>query len=350
MRSTALLLIAFLAFANVNCSSEAKSETPENGEEDKEDTVAIPVEAASVSRGDISAFFIGTATLEARDEASVISKVSGIVEKIYVEEGRYVKKGQALATLDSERAALEVQQLEANLSQSQNEYTRNKDLFDKKLVSAKEFDQIRFTYESQKASLDLAKLQLAYATIRAPIAGVIAERKIKVGNMVGNIEPTFEIVDFTPLHAIVYVPEKELSKLDKGQEVLLTLDALGSEPVAGKVLRISPIVDPTSGTFRTTIEIPNRDRKLKPGMLASVQIEYSKHVDALLIPKEAILVEDSDRVIFVVRDDTAHRKLVDVGYEDNLNAEIITGLEEGELVITIGQGALSDSTAVEVIQ
>ncbi len=349
MRSIALLLIAFLSYSNLSCSSEAKSETPENGE-DQEEAIAIPVETSSVSRGDISAFFVGTATLEARDEASVVSKATGIVENIYVEEGNYVKKGQALARLDSERSALEVVRLKATLSQTENEFNRQKDLFEKKLVSAKEYDQIRYNYESQKAQLELSELQLQYATIRAPIAGVIAERKIKVGNMVSTNAPTFEIVDFTPLHAIVYVPEKELSKLDKGQEVVLRLDATAGEPVSGKVLRISPVVDATSGTFRTTIEIPNRDRKLKPGMLASVQIEYSKHLNALLVPKEAILIEDSDRIIFVVRDDTAHRMLIGIGYEDNQNVEVISGLDEGEQIITIGQGALSDSSAVEIIK
>ena len=342
-----LLLFFSLAIYQTGCSN-AESKPPE-AEEEEEEVPSVPVEAAHVITGDISAFFAGTASLEAEEEASVATKTAGLVTKIYVEEGDYVREGQALVKLDGERLALELARTEVSLNKLQREHDRNEDLYNKQLISIEEYERVKSEYETQKAAYNLAKLELDYTTVRAPISGIVSQRFIKVGNSLQVNEPTFQISDFDPLLAIMYVPERELGKLEVNQTALLSVDALQGTAFNGKIKRISPIVDATTGTFKVTIEVKDESRVLKPGMFGRVQVIYNTHMETLLVPKEAVIEEDNNVSLFVVQDTIAVRMDVTRGYTDDTYVEIITGVEEGVQVITAGQGSLRDSSRVEVI-
>lgn len=341
--AVALLLLFGLSF--VGCGSNGDS-TAENGKEEK----AIPVEVTNVQLGSVEAFFSGTSTLEVEDEAEVVAKVSGVVKQIMVEEGQTVKVGQVLARLDDEKLAVLVAQAEANFRKLENNYQRNQELFDRKLISAELFQAAKFEFESQKAAFDLVKLDLEYASIRAPITGVIAERHIKVGNMVLNNAVTFKITGFDPLRAVLYVPEREVAKLAVGQSSILNIDALEGELYRGSIERISPVVDPMTGTVKVTVSVRNPGKKLKPGMFVRVSISYDIHENALLVPKDAILAEDTESAVFVVQDSTAYRRIVTTGYSNETQLEVTSGLELGETIVTTGQGSLKDSAKVEILE
>ena len=190
---------------------------------------------------------------------------------------------------------------------------------------------------------------MTYTTVRAPFSGIVSERLIKKGNMVATHAPTFRLTDFDPLLAVMHVPERELNKLRKGQRAELRLDALYGEVFTGAIKRISPIVDPTTGTFKVTIEVRNRSRQLKPGMFGRIRIVYDTRTDVLLVPKEAILAEDDESAVYVVRDSIAYRQVVETGYSNDEHMEIISGIDAGDIIITTGQNSLRDSSKVEVI-
>ena len=341
-----LLSFLLLATYQMGCSN-AQSQPPE---EEEEEAPAVPVEAASAIRGDISAFFSGTASLEAEEEANVATKASGVVTKIFVEEGDRVRAGQALAKLDGERLALELARTEVSLNKLKREHDRNEELYKKQLISVEEYERIKSDYETQQAAYNLAKLELDYTTVRAPISGIVSQRYIKVGNTLQMNEQTFMISDFDPLLAVMYAPEKELGKLKVGQDAQLTVDALAGTNFAGTIKRISPIVDATTGTFKVTIEVQDKSRVLKPGMFGRVQIIYDTHMGTLLVPKEAVIEEDSEISLYVVQDSQAFRKVIDRGYVDERYVEILSGIDEGAQIITAGQGSLRDSARVEVIE
>ena len=340
-----LTLVAF-SLSNTSCSSDAQSKSPE---EEEEEVPAAPVEATTVKTGEIAAFYTGTASLEAEEEALVVAKTGGIVIEILAEEGQYVEEGQALVKLDDERLTLELSRAEAALSKLRQDYERNEDLYQKSLISAVEYERVKSDYETQKAARDLAQLEVTYTTVRAPFSGIVSERLIKKGNMVATHAPTFRLTDFDPLLAVMHVPERELNKLRKGQHAELRLDALYGEVFTGVIKRISPIVDPTTGTFKVTIEVRDRSRQLKPGMFGRIRIVYDTHADVLLVPKEAILAEDDESAVYVVRDSLAYRQVVETGYSNDAHMEIISGIEAGDVIITTGQNSLRDSSKVEVI-
>lgn len=341
----AALSIIGLVFAHLGCGKDSHSET----QKAKEAGAAIPVEVAHVETGSIAAYFTGTATLEAEGDASVVAKVGGVVKEIRVEEGANVKAGQILAKLDDEKLAVQLAQAEANLRKLENDFHRHEELFNKKLVSAEVYQRAKFEYESQKAAFDMVKLEYDYSAIRAPISGVVAERMIKVGNMVLPNTATFRITDFDPLLAVLHVPEREMGKLRAGQPASITVDAVPDAEFSGRIARISPVVDPTTGTIKVTVEVRDPSRQLKAGMFGRVNIVHDIHVEALLVPKGAVLAEDAESAVFVVQDSLAYRKLVKTGYVNGAHIEILEGLKAGEKIVTTGQGSLKDSSKVEIV-
>lgn len=336
-----LLIFPFLLSG---CGGEAQSKDPS-----EPTATATPVEIATVETGTASAHFSGTASLEAEDEATVVARVGGVVEQIFVEEGQFVESGAPLVQLDDDRLRLEVQRAEVTLAKLQRVYERMETMRDKQLVSAEEYEQTRSEYEAQKVAHDLAKLELEHTTVRAPISGMVSKRHVKTGNMVRANDATFEITDFNPLWAVMHVPERELDKLRVDQPATLRLDALPEKSFSGTVKLISPTVDSETGTFRVVVEIRDPSRTAKPGMFGRVRVQYDSRDNALLVPKSAVIEEDDVSSVFVIRDTVAHRTTVTTGYTDENRVEIVDGLTDGDTVVVSGNSALRDSAAVEVV-
>jgi len=330
-------------------SACGQNEQDEANGDSEEEAVAIPVEVGTPVRGDIVAVYSGTAPIEAFAEADVIAKVAGEVREINVEEGGDVKQGQVLAVLDGERLRLELNQSEANLRKLQRDYERNIELKDRSLISSGDFDKIKYDLEALEASFNLAKLELDYTQIRAPIDGVVSERFIRLGKTLAVNEPAFRITSFDPLVAYLHVPEREYRNIAQGQPVGIDIDALQGLRVIASVTRISPIVDPQTGTFKITIEMSDDQRRIKPGMFGRISIVYDQHVNVLQIPRSAIIEEDGETAVFVVEDDKAIRKFVQTAYSDRGMIEITSGLSDSDRVITTGQNGLKDDALVTII-
>ncbi|MDH3429417.1 MAG: efflux RND transporter periplasmic adaptor subunit [Gammaproteobacteria bacterium] len=317
--------------------------------ENEDDKPAIPVEVGTPVRGDIVAMYSGTAPIEAFAEADVIAKVAGEVREILVEEGDDVSKGQILARLDGDRLRLELNQSQANLRKLQRDYERNVDLMNKGLISSGDFDKIKYEMEALEASYNLASLELNYTRIRAPIDGVISERFIKLGNTISVNEPAFRVTSFDPLVAYMHIPEREYRHIAEGQPVAIDIDALQGQRIFASVTRVSPVVDPRTGTFKITVEISDDERRIKPGMFGRISIVYDRHENVLQIPRSAIIEESGETSIFVVEDNKAVRKFVQTGYSSSGMVEITTGLADDDRVVTVGQIGLKDDAVVTVI-
>ena len=339
---------AVIACAILLCACEQNGSDPDS-EENGEETVAVPVEVDRPTRGDIYAVYSGTAPIEAFAEADVIAKVAGEVREILVEEGYDVTEGQVMARLDGDRLRLELNESEANLRKLQRDYERNVELKEKGLISSGDFDKIKYDMEALQAAYNLAKLELDYTQIRAPIAGVVSERYVRRGNTIDVGEPVFRVTSLDPLVAYLHVPEREYRNIASGQLVGIDIDALQGERVIATVTRVSPIVDPQTGTFKITIEISDDERRIKPGMFGRVSIVYDQHVNVLQVPRSAILEETGETSVFVVEDDKAVRRLVQTGYSNSGMIEITEGLSDNDKIVTVGQVGLKDDAVVEII-
>ena len=343
---------------------------------------AIPVEVAPASHQAVTANYSGTATLEAIGDAQVVSKTSGIILKLMVEEGMRVEKGQLLAQLDDDATRNKLLQAEATLRKAQAAFDKSEKGIAKNLIPRADFDRDKFDLETQHAVVEGAKIDLSYTRITAPISGVIAKRSVKVGNLVTVNQALFQIVDMDPLQAVLNVPERDLGTLKAGQPVHLRVDALPDHDFDGTVARIAPVVDATSGTFRATCEFKDTTRTLKPGMFGRIDVVYDQRHDALVVPRSALVEEDGESAVFVIEpappkkaDDkdakakdkgkpgeavaaekkadvplfVAKRRVVKTGYTESDRVEVRDGLKDGERVITIGRNAVRDGTEVTVI-
>lgn len=339
-----LLIILTVFLLLQACTGENQTE-----ENNLDSARLIPVEVSQVTRGDISAYYSNTATLEAEQEATVVSKVRGMIEELYVEEGDEVRKDQILAKIDDEQYRIEASRAEATLNRLENEFQRNKELFERNLISAETFQNSRYEYESQKATHELAILNLEYTSVRSPISGVISERFVKKGNMIGADQQLYRVTDFSPLIAVIHVPEHEITKIQKNQRVELRADALPNQRFIGYVERISPVVNQENGTFKVTVYVDETNGLLRPGMFSRVRIVYDTHQNARMIPRASVISEDLNQSVYVIRDSLAFKKKIRTGYTNGQNVEVIEGLDDHEMVVTIGQSSLQDSSKVSVI-
>jgi membrane fusion protein (multidrug efflux system) len=254
-----------------------------------------------------------------------------------------------LAKIDPERARLEVARSEAALRKLEAEYARSRELFERKLIAADANERIRFDVDTQRAAYNLARLELSYTDVVAPFDGVVAQRMVKEGNLINVNQTMFRVVDAARLEAVLNVPERELATLRAGLPVRLSVDALPGVAVEGTIDRISPVVDAATGTFRATATFTDAEGRLKPGMFGRIAVVYEQRGDTLTVPRLALLEDGDGATVFVVRGGAVEKRSIVLGYVNGEFAEVRSGLEEGERVVTAGKVAVRDGTKVEVI-
>ena len=337
----------FLAslFLLAGCGSSAGDE----GAKEDEAPPPVTVEAVPATPRSMAASYTGSASLEARAEAQVVAKTSGVALQVLVEEGDVVRAGQVLVRIDADRARLNLAQADVQVKKLEANFRRASELVKQQMVSVGDHDQLRFDLENARAMLRMAQLELSYTSVTAPIAGVVASRSIKPGNFVQINTPIIRIVDNSRLEATLNVPERDLTTLREGLPVRMQVDALAGKTFEGVVDRIAPVVDAGSGTFRVVCAFDPDDGALQPGMFARIGIDYDSRGAALAIPRTALLEDDGEPAVYVVRDGKAVRTAITTGYVDGGFIEVRDGLAEGERVVTAGKVALRDGSAVQVI-
>lgn len=339
----ALVALALLAAALSGCgSSEAQRARAPAA------SPVVAVEVVRPVRGEMAAVYSGTAPIEAEQEARVVAKVGGEVRRLLVEEGDRVRAGQPLAVLDGDRLRLELAQAEATLVKLERDYARNVELQKRGLVGTAAFENLKYELDAQRAASDLVALQLSYTDIRAPIDGVVANRSIEVGSTVQPNDVLFTVTNPKPLVTHVHVPERELRKLAPGQFAHVQVDAAGGTFEAA-IRRISPVVDPTTGTFKVKLELADPRQKLRPGMFARVNIVYERRRDVLQLPRAAIVDAEAGPMVFVVERGKAVARPVRTGLANGGIVEVLQGLKDGEQVVVVGQNGLKAGNDVRVV-
>jgi membrane fusion protein (multidrug efflux system) len=296
-----------------------------------EDKLSIPVETIKPTRGDIDAMYSGTAPIEAFADALVIAKVGGEILDILVEEGDDVVKA------------------EATLRKLERDYQRNVDLKEKALISTGDFEKIQFEMEALKAAYDLAQLEYSYTEIRAPIDGVVSQRFVKIGNTIDVNAETFQVTSLEPLVSYLHIPEREFRRIDPNQSASIEIDALQGASFDATVARVSPVVDPDTGTFKITIEVSDPTRRLKPGMFGRISIVYDQHLNVLQIPRSAIIEEAGSNSVFIVAGDIVEKREITTGFTEGGNIEVLDGISDDDEIVFVGHTNLKDGSNVTVI-
>ncbi|HXF99818.1 MAG TPA: efflux RND transporter periplasmic adaptor subunit [Bacteroidota bacterium] len=286
----------------------------------------ITYRTAKVDRGDISVVISATGTLQAVTTVQVGSQVSGTIAKLYADYNTRVKEGQLLAQLDPTFLQATVNEQRANVdraiaqvNEAQRNYNRTADLFAKALVSQADMDAATTALESAKASLAQAKaalqraeVNLRYATIRAPISGVVISRNVDVGQTVAASlqAPTLFTIaqDLRKMQVQASVDEADIGNVQVGQRVTFRVDAYPEREFKGVVsqIRLAPVITQNVVTYTVIIDVDNNDLKLMPGMTATVSIEVASKGDVLRVPIQAIRFTPPPEVVESLAADTAN--------------------------------------------
>jgi len=335
--------------ANDDTTSIKKDNKKTDQDDSENDADLIPVETTTAGTGDISSFILLSSNLETEKMTDVYARVQGLVEEIYAEEGDYVEKNKVLMKLEADEHALTEAKARVDYELEQNLYERKQAMFDKQLLSKEEFETARFGIEAKKILWQQAKLNLDYTSITSPISGVIGERLKRPGDRIQPTDKLFTVINNEEMIAVVHVPEREIGTLKKGQKAFITSEHLKNQEYSGWIKRVSPVIDPQSGTFKVTIGIRNENNRLRPGMFVNTHIITATHQNTVLIPKTALVYENENIHVFVVRDSVAHKVKLDLGFQDYQNVESLSQIEPGEKIIVVGQSGLKDQTRVNIV-
>lgn len=311
---------------------------------------SVPVETAPITRGPISAFLSFNSTLETESIVDIYPQTTGQVEALLVEEGRVVKEGDPLLKIEDRELRIDVEEGAANFSHLDKNFARTEDLYKRNLINKQDYETQAYQREQARLRLERAKIRLAYATVRAPFAGVISAREVQVGARVTAGTKLFSMVKLDDIVARVFVPGRYLPVVAENQAAVVTSEFLPDRTFKGWVKRISPVIDPKSGTFKVTVGVRGeKPTDLPPGLFVGVRVITDTRTDAILVPKRAVVYEGGERYVFTIVNGRAVKKKLNAGFEDPQNVQALSGFEIGTQVIVLGQSGLKDGSLVRSV-
>jgi membrane fusion protein (multidrug efflux system) len=315
--------------------------------------VMVTVGVSEIRRGRLDRIVKASTDLQAEASVRVFARTSNFVKELLVEEGDVIREGDLMVRLVDDIQKTQFEKAKVNEERARLEYERQEKLYRDQIISDQEFKNAELDYRQQKLLLEEAERELEFTRIVAPINGTVTQRLINLGDNVSVNQHLFDLVDFQSIKAPVFLPEAELTHLETGQVARVMSPALGDVVFEGFVERISPTVDSRSGTVEVLIGFRDVDR-LRPGMYVNVEIVTATRMDALLVPREALLY-DADQ-IFVFRlvkgldypERKVERILIDPAMEDKDFIEPVSGIEEGDSLVVIGKAGLRPDSLVRL--
>lgn len=332
-----MIYLAVLApMMMIGCSKKQDAATA-----NKEEISNVKIEVATSS--EIDQIYEFSSTVDAEVKNYIASAGGTRIERIMVEVGDRVRKGQQLVKMENTNLITTMAQLE-NLK---TELERMKALYASGGVSKQQLDQLQVQYDVAKKSADNLKENI-YLT--SPIDGVVTMRNFDNGDVAGA-QPILQVMKINPVKVKINVSESFYTKVKVGMQVKLNTEIFEGEDFFGKISLIYPTIDPATRTFTCEIKINNANNKLKPGMFGRVELNLGK-ANTILVSDKAVVKQagSNDRFVYIEKDGVVEYRKVEVGRRLGDKFEIINGVSDGEKVVITGQTKLLDGSKVKVIK
>lgn len=217
-------------------------------------------------------------------------------------------------------------------------------------ISANEqFNQAQASYDAIKLQLESAKGKLEYTRIISPMDGIIATKEIASGSFISNTMAPYIIMDTDTVQVSLSLTEQVINKVKKGDVFKISIPTASEKPFKGVVRTISPAPDAKTFTYSILIDVDNKDNLIKPGMTAKAELNTEQRKNTVLIPLNSVLSENEGKYVFIVENKKAIKRPVNIGITNDDMVEIISGVEEGELIVVKGQHLLKDNYSVTIV-
>ncbi len=289
--------------------------------------------------------------------AYVFSRVSGLLQSIYTDMGKTVRRNQLIALIDTAEAFQTMKQSEAAYYNAKATEVREQELFNKKLVAQQDLDNAVATLRSDEATYEANKVLLDYCKIYAPFSGWVTKRWLDPGSVVtsnpivGNSNSSiFTVMDIDTVKIDINVLDRDIAKIPNVKKSIATVDVIPGRQYQAFISRSAQAVTTTTRTMPVEIVIPNKDESIKPGEFARVTLVLGENPNAITVPTEAVLRDNNGTYVYVVQDSLAKRKNVQTGVTQDNRMEILSGLDGTERVIVIGQTFVHANGKVIVVK
>ena len=288
------------------------------------------------------------------DSVDIKSEVNAKVDQIHFSDGSIVKKGDLLIQFDESLAKAEVSEAEARYRKAKIEYESLNKLADRGAAAKIKKEQAYSEMLTTSAQLNFAKVKLEKHKILAPFGGMIGIRHISVGQFIQSGMDLVKLVDNHPLKVDFTVAEVDIDKIYVSQEISIYVGGDAFQSYSAKISAIEPESDKVSHSFkvRAILDVPEEiavnSQTLKPGRFVKVRITVNDGEQGIIIPESAIEKSGNESMVYIVSDGMAIRRLITPGMRKDGNVEVITGINEGDLVITKGKEGVSDGRAVKI--
>ena len=349
LKTGLVLLMGVLLLSLTACGGSKTTET--------EDT-AIAVEVGKAVVCDMEASTVLSGTLTAKEDVSIIPKAAGTIQNVYVAVGDRVAKGQVLATLDSSDLQAQLDQAMASYNTAKSAYNeasanlkRMQLLYDEGAISLQQLESAKGSVErsgvdSAAAAVQMVKKQMSNMTITSPISGIVSAVNAQVGEIASQQAAMINVVNMDTVQVKTSVTEANINKISAAQTVPVTVASASDKAFQGRVDSIAPAADPQSMTYPVVINIANASHVLKPGMFAEIKLATEKKAGVIAIPKAAV---SGINVVYVVKDNKVTAVTIEKGIENADLVEVLSGIKEGDVVVTKGQNLLYNGAKVRIV-
>ena len=340
MKKTVIITLAVLAIAG--CTQKKTSQEAQAAAAQAQ-AKAQTVKVMPAAKQEVNQNGTYSATVQAFAVNNIAPQSGSRIQRINVEIGDFVGKGQILAEMDR----VQLDQAKLRLSNAETELARLKQLYEQGGVAQSDYEAAELNCKVSKSTYDNL---LENTILRSPISGVVSARNYDRGDMYAMAAPIFTVQQIVPVKLLVGISEADYTKVRKGDVVTLTVDALPGKTFSGTIKRLYPTIDPATHTVNIEVQVPNQNRELRPGMYAKVNVNFG-HSTNIVVPDAAVvrLQGSGQRNVFVVENGTAVQREVTLGRHFEGQYEILSGLSEGELVVVKGGNTLRNGAQVEIL-
>lgn len=342
---TALLILAFAGLLSSGCGKGGTDTKTESNEK------KLPlVKVKDVEYQNFNDNFKVVGVIKPFTSAKVSSEEGGVITYLTKEKGSPVHKGEVLARIKKDVEIASLEQTEAQVELARMNYEKQKQLYEDNATTEVQYLTAKWQYEAAIRGADILKTRLKTGFVRSPISGVVDDKFMNKGEMSAPGSPIFSIIDVSTVKISAGVPEMYISKVEKGQSVKVTVDVLPGVEFEGKINYISPALVGASRTFEIEILISNKDRVLKPGMNANVQVSQFSVNNAIVLQQDLIVDYGDVQYVFILDGDTARKRELKIGGRNDNMVLIESGLNAGDKLITEGFQSLKDGDKVQLVK